>query len=161
MLHLCVNHQGDSEFPTPFWCSQILTHRPGRNFEAGLIKEMCSLLDIKKTRTSPYHPESDGMIERFNRTILNMLSTSADNNQRTWDLQLPMLMLAYRTSVQETTGATPSLSCLDALLNYHLILIFNLPVVTYNSLSQYQKQLREQLQQSYNTVRQHTLREQN
>ena len=94
----------------------------GRNFEAGLIKEMCSLLDIKKTRTSPYHPESDGMIERFNRTILNMLSTSADSNQRTWDLQLPMLMLAYRTSVHETTGATLSLSCLDILLNYQLIL---------------------------------------
>ena len=55
---------------------------------------MCSLLDIKKTRTSPYHPQSDGMIKRFSRTILNMLSTSVDKNQRTCDLQLPMLMLA-------------------------------------------------------------------
>ena len=55
----------------------------GRNFEAGLIKEICSLLDIKKTRTSPYHPQSDGMIGRFNRILLNMLSTTVDKDQRT------------------------------------------------------------------------------
>ena len=47
----------------------------GRNFESKLIKELCQMLGIKKTRTTPYHPQSDGMVERFNRTLLNMLST--------------------------------------------------------------------------------------
>ena len=42
----------------------------GREFENGL----CTLLGCTKTRTAPYHPESDGMIERFNRTCLMLLS---------------------------------------------------------------------------------------
>ena len=72
-----------------------------------------------------------------------------------------MLILAYRTSVQEMTGATPFSLMFGRSVQLPIDLEFNLPVVTYNSLSQYQKQLREQVQQSYNTVRQHTFMEQN
>lgn len=46
----------------------------GRNFESNLFGELCRLLGINKTRTTPYQPQSDGMIERFNRTSLSMLS---------------------------------------------------------------------------------------
>jgi len=134
------------EFISRFGVPKYLHTDQGRNFEAGLIKEICSLLDIKKTRTSPYHPQSDGMIEWFNRTILNMLSTSVDNNQSTWEL--PMLMLAYRTNVQETSGAMPFSLMFGLSAQLPIDLEFNLPVVTNNSLSQYQKQLGEQLQQS-------------
>ena len=74
------------EFISRFGVPKYLHTDQGRNFESGLIKEICSLVHIKKTRTS-------GIIERFNRTLLNMLSTSVDKDQRTWDLQLPMLML--------------------------------------------------------------------
>ena len=79
----------------------------GRNFESRLVQELCRLLGITKTRTTPYHPHSDGMIERFNRTLLNMLSISAQDKEKDWDLHLPSVMLAYRTSVHETTGETP------------------------------------------------------
>ena len=44
----------------------------GREFENGLMKSLCSLLSCVKTQTAPYHPESDGMVERFNRTCLMM-----------------------------------------------------------------------------------------
>ena len=43
----------------------------GRNFESKVIKNVCDLLQIRKTRMSPYHPQSDGLVERFNRTLLN------------------------------------------------------------------------------------------
>ena len=79
----------------------------GRNFESTLIQEICKLLEIKKTRTTPYHPQSDGLIERFNRTLLNMLSMAVVDEEHSWDLKLPTLLLAYRTSIQDTTGATP------------------------------------------------------
>lgn len=46
----------------------------GRNFESAAFSEMCSLLGIKKTRTTPLHPQSDGMVERFNRTLEARLS---------------------------------------------------------------------------------------
>ena len=79
----------------------------GRNFESAVVKGICNLLGIKKTRTTPYHPQSDGMIERFNRTLLSMLSIAVEHDEHGWDLQLPLLMFAYRTSTHETTGATP------------------------------------------------------
>ena len=79
----------------------------GRNFESTLIQEICQLLGIKKTHTTLYHPQSDGLIERFNRTLLDMLSTAVVDDEHGWDLKLPTLLLAYCTSIQDTTGATP------------------------------------------------------
>ena len=69
----------------------------GWNFESALFTEMCKLLGITKTRTTPYHPQSDGMAERFNRTLESMLSKFADDNQRDWDQHIPMLFMSYRS----------------------------------------------------------------
>ena len=80
----------------------------GRNFESMLFKEICRILNIEKTRTTALHPQSDGMIERFNRTLESMLAMFVSDNQRDWDGCLPYVMMAYRTSVHETTGCTPS-----------------------------------------------------
>lgn len=68
---------------------------------------LCRLLGINKTRTSPYQPQSDGMIERFNRTLLSMLSFYVDDNQQNWDVLLPYVMMAYRSSVHSSTDFTP------------------------------------------------------
>ena len=65
------------------------------------------MLGIDETRMTAYHPQSDGLVELLNRTILGMLSTVLEEDFRDWDLRLPLIMLAYRTSVQETTGASP------------------------------------------------------
>ena len=48
----------------------------GKNFESKVIQEICHLLGVTKTGTTPYHPQSDGLVERFNRTLLEMLSTT-------------------------------------------------------------------------------------
>ena len=67
----------------------------GRNFESALFAEVCQLLDIQKTRTTPYHPQSNGKVERYNRTLEMQLSTFADYNQKDWDVHIPMLLMAY------------------------------------------------------------------
>ena len=79
----------------------------GREFENGLMKSLCTLLGCTKTRTAPYHPESDGMIERFNRTCLMMLSMFVNDRRDNWNELLSFVMHAYRTSVHESTGYSP------------------------------------------------------
>ena len=66
----------------------------GRNFESAVFTEMCQLLGIQKTRTTAHHPQSDGMVVRFNRTIEDQLATFVDY-QRDWDEHISYLMLAY------------------------------------------------------------------
>ena len=72
------------------------------------MAELCGLLDIKKTRTTAYHPQSDGMVERFNQTFEAQLSKFADHSQRDWDQHIPFLLMAYQSAMQDTTGNTPA-----------------------------------------------------
>lgn len=62
------------KFVVLFGVPRILHSDQGTNFESTIFKEMCSILSIDKTRTTSLHPESDGMVERFNQTFENMLS---------------------------------------------------------------------------------------
>ena len=79
----------------------------GRKFENKVMQEMCLLCGAHKTRTTPYHPESDGLVERFNRTLLMMLAMFAGENCDDWDDLLPAVMMAYRSSIHESTGYSP------------------------------------------------------
>uniref|UniRef100_A0A8C6NWY3 Gypsy retrotransposon integrase-like protein 1 n=1 Tax=Nothobranchius furzeri TaxID=105023 RepID=A0A8C6NWY3_NOTFU len=79
----------------------------GRNFESKLFQELCGLLQIHKTRTTPYHPQSDGLVEKFNRTLLTILTFFVEDNQLNLDSLLPYVMLAYRSSIHASTSVTP------------------------------------------------------
>ncbi|PIK54137.1 hypothetical protein BSL78_08978 [Apostichopus japonicus] len=72
-------------FGTP---REILTDQ-GRDFESRLFQCLCKELGTRKTRTTPFHPQADGMIERFNRTMKCMLTYYVADNQKDWDCHLP------------------------------------------------------------------------
>ena len=57
--------------------------------------------------TSPYHAQCDGMVERFNRTLLKMLGCYVEKGQKDWDVHLPWMIYAYNTSHSTTHGVTP------------------------------------------------------
>lgn len=83
------------------------SHRPGYQFESRLFREMCKMLQINKTRTTAYNPQFDGMVERLNRTIKDILSKYLTVHQIDWDKYVDGLVLAYNTTPHETTGITP------------------------------------------------------
>lgn len=80
----------------------------GRNFESNVFQEVCKLLGIRKTRTTPLHPQSDGMVERFNRTLLEHLRKVVGENQREWDRHIPLFLMSYRSAVHSSTGQAPA-----------------------------------------------------
>ena len=79
----------------------------GTNFESSLMLEICRALKIDKTRTTAYHPQGNGLVERTNRSIKTMLRVATQKNPHSWDLSLPHCLLAYRTTVHKSTGQTP------------------------------------------------------
>ena len=76
----------------------------GRNFESNLIKELCSLAGVEKSRTTPYHPMGNGMVERFNQTLLNMLGTLEDHQKQDWKSYVAPLVHAYNATRHDSTG---------------------------------------------------------
>ena len=90
-----------------FGMPSVIHSDQGREFENKIMQELCLLGGSHKTKTTPYHPESDGMVERFNRTLLMMLAMFAGKNRDDWDDLLPTVMMAYRSSVHESTGFSP------------------------------------------------------
>ena len=125
---------------------QILTDQRAQ-FQSQLFCEMCHLLDISKTRTSAYHPQSDGMVERFNRTLGNMLSLFVKDHQRDWDVHVPMVMIAYCSTIQETTSVSPNKMMMGREVNMTIDWLFGGPVeakeATYGS--KYVAELQEKL----------------
>ena len=97
------------EFFSRFGIPLDLHTDQGRNYESQLFSELCRLLEINKTRSSPYHPSSNGMIERFNATLLNMIAIHVDKHQRNWDENLALLTSAYRTCTHDSTGYSPNM----------------------------------------------------
>ncbi|UYV72359.1 hypothetical protein LAZ67_9002777 [Cordylochernes scorpioides] len=79
----------------------------GRNFQSKLLQELTNKCGIKKKTTTAYHPQTNGLTERLNRTIADMLSMYMDLDQKNWDEMLPFITFAYNTAKQESTGFTP------------------------------------------------------
>ena len=79
----------------------------GRNFESDLIKEFCNLAKVKKLRTTPYHPMTNGQCERFNRTLCDMLGTLETEEKANWKAFIHTLTHAYNATRNSSTGYSP------------------------------------------------------
>ncbi|UYV79893.1 hypothetical protein LAZ67_18000997, partial [Cordylochernes scorpioides] len=79
----------------------------GRTFISHTIRDINNLCGTAHRFTSAYHPQTNGLTERLNKTLGDMLSMYVDVDQRNWDSVLPYVTFAYNTAKQETTGFSP------------------------------------------------------
>ena len=86
--------------------SEVLSDR-GKAFLSGLMGEVEKLLGFHKVNTSAYHPQTDGLVERFNRTLTAMLAKTLERGGQDWDTHLPFVLFAYRATQQESTQESP------------------------------------------------------
>ncbi|KFD44891.1 hypothetical protein M513_14232 [Trichuris suis] len=84
----------------------ILHTDQGANFESNLLRSVLKAFGVQKTRTSAYHPQGDGLVERANQSTLQMLRTYVDS-EANWEPHLPLVLHAYRTVPHSSTGVAP------------------------------------------------------
>ncbi|KAJ8332586.1 hypothetical protein SKAU_G00423750 [Synaphobranchus kaupii] len=115
------------EMFTHFGAPAELHSDQGRNFEFQVLAEVCKRLGMTKTRTTPLHPQSDGLVGRFNRTLATQLGILASQHQRDWDRHLPLVLWAYRSAVQESSQLTPAALMFGRELRTPVDLVFGAP----------------------------------
>ena len=79
----------------------------GKCFTGEVMTQLSRLCGMEQRFTSGYHPQTNGLTERMNRTINNMLAKFVDQNQLNWDEMLPGLVWSYNTSKHSATGYSP------------------------------------------------------
>ena len=99
----------------------------GRNFESDLFKEVLRLFQIQKTRTTPYRPSSNGLVEQFNGTLVRMIEKVVNRNLNDWDQHIGLLLAAYRSTEHPATGYSPNMLMFGREVNLPSHLLFPIP----------------------------------
>ncbi|KAL8576640.1 hypothetical protein ACOMHN_025115 [Nucella lapillus] len=86
--------------------SEVLSDR-GTQFTSGVMKEVSRLLGVTQLHTTPYHPQGNGLVKRFNGTLKRMLKKLCEERPTDWDRYIPAALFAYREAPQESTGFSP------------------------------------------------------
>lgn len=122
----------------------------GPDFESHTIKELCQMAGINKIRTTPYHPRGNP-VERFNRTLLDMLGTLTEQDKTHWRDFVKPLVHAYNCTKNDVTGYTPYELMFGRQPRLPVDLAFGLPVsgTMSTSHSQYVEKLKSHLEESY------------
>ena len=137
------------------WHSPALHSDQGSNLNAEVNQKLCRLLGIECTRTTAYHPQGNGQVERFNRTVEAMLAQMVGEHHSDWDKHLQKAIFAYRTSLYESTGYSPY------LVNFGRSPVLPVDVMlgrfdregNDGNIPQYIKEVRKTLKSAYGVIR--------
>ena len=126
----------------------------GANFVSEVIQSLCTNLGINRTQTSAYHPEGNGQVEHFNRTLEAMLSKEIEEHQKDWDDHLQKVLFAYRTAVHDTTGYTPYFIISGGSPNLPIDILLGRAQTQGQELPDYVKKTQSSLKSAFSVVRQ-------
>src|SRR5438045_3435471 len=87
-------------------CPKIILSDRGTHFRNKLVEGLCEKFEIKHKLSSPYHPQTNGLVERFNRTLCESLA-KVSKKENEWDIHIGSVLFAYRTTKHSTTKMTP------------------------------------------------------
>ena len=94
-------------FTSRFDCCEVLISDQGREFVNEVQEELFRLTGTEHCVTSAYHPQSNGLTERFNQTLQTALIKLVNESQNDWDDHLSGVLFGYRTATQKATKMTP------------------------------------------------------
>ena len=126
-----------------------------KELDGELMREICKLLDIEKIRTTVYKPSTNAAVERFHRTLNSIIGKLVEDDHD-WDIALPYVMAAYRSSVHEATGYSPNYLILGREVRNPVDLVYDAPEkdcpATYDN---YCEEAQNRFQEAYTRVREH------
>lgn len=126
----------------------------GAQFQSTLMNELCQLWHIGKTKTTPYHPQSNGVVERNNRKLGDSLRTLLINSgQEEWDTLLPQIMRSFRGIPHSMTKETANFLMLGRELRLPDQLQYPTPLSENTPVHQYVQDMQEKLHTTHELLR--------
>ena len=122
----------------------------GQNFNGKVINELCRIMGMKKSRTTIYHPSGNGMCERLNRTIMNMLGTLDSDQKKDWKRHIGAMVHAYNATRHTSTGHSPFYLMFGRQARLPVDLLFEDPENEGKSYGKYVSELRDRIKKAYN-----------
>ncbi|KII71530.1 hypothetical protein RF11_02980 [Thelohanellus kitauei] len=107
---------------------------------------------IAKTKTTPYHPQSDGLVERFNGTLGNMIAKCIENVEQ-WDEILQLLMMAYKSSVDKSAGMSPYYAIFGHEIRSPAVATLAIHSQNYDIVGKFALTLKQRLAKAHNLIR--------
>lgn len=140
-----------ARFGVPY---RIKTDR-GRQFECELFSELCTLLEVDRKTSTPFHPQGNSRVERMVKVVGNLIAVFCQNYQE-WDKHLPLLTLAYRSTTHEVTGFTPNYVMTGREISLPLdVMMGAMPDEARRQVPQYVAEMKERLETCFSEVRTH------
>ena len=136
------------EFFSRFGVPNFLHSDQGTQFESQLFQEICQLLGIKKTRTTPFRPQSDGQSERNIKTLVKMVAI-VTKEQENWDEHLPFISMAYRSTPHQTLGISPNYMMFGREISMPVDVMLSSPEHEPVNHVEYVRKLKRKLQYCY------------